>query len=386
MVPALGWISSVGAVVLYGPPWAITTVLAASVAVGVDRAARSTRRRDIGAAVVAATLVALTIVVEHISLAGTPAEPGPLPATLHVRLTGVDETLHTASETSLPIFYGDHVTFRVPVRNDANRASPAFYLVVGSGADQVLVAAGTTRWNTRVRASLGLAAPLGEHSELEEVRAASTIADPAGRQQMLPRINTAGGYRVAEPFRGSSTVLVLVPSIAAHREATVTVSAEIRTEGFAWPSSGERIAIEDRTTHTTDKNGRLLAATGDLLGLSIRIHDPGREAVSAFVRLAVSHGSHGVELALSDTADDEEDPVPIATARLDGASGIALVPGSTYLDPEREPGCPTRSVIRLPDGLAEGGVDLGSIGSMTPRATCQGPYLTQYLHALARVS
>jgi hypothetical protein len=155
----------------------------------------------------------------------------------------------------------------------------------------------------------------------------------------------------------------------------------------------------------TDKSAWLTTGSvkpGDRVTISILLDNQGSRESSGFVRVDFVPRKRGRYLRMRVLGSLWDDEMLIGTATINSSDGrpieIVPEPGSTVLRGYRpgdwvyEEGCAFKSgrsrpknVRRLEDGIAFGGVEIGSFGGFTPHGECAGIEFNEQIRFSARI-
>lgn len=139
--------------------------------------------------------------------------------------------------------------------------------------------------------------------------------------------------------------------------------------GYGQIEQGDIYRVKDITTNSAFADN-ISATCGDTVAFRVRIHNGGPETLTNIKVSATLNGtsstSHGSQVSLS--ADNNIDNMTVtanAGVNTAQATTAAYVSGSTQLlDYSITPG--GESVLKnLPDGILDGGINIGSIGPLT---------------------
>jgi hypothetical protein len=189
---------------------------------------------------------------------------------------------------------------------------------------------------------------------------------PNGGIEIQPGLGTAGEYDLG-----------IIP---AHGQITVFSEGE-----FAVPNSSGRYGepIEEGSVvllgHTPSRTlaTTLDASAGERLWVAALLHNGGFHSAQIHLAAALRREGGGQFYTISSTVTQlGSSPQTLGHAIVNAAGAkaihLSVVPHSTALFSENTVCSRIRLIQRLPDGIAEGGVDVGSIGGFRPRDPCSG--------------
>jgi hypothetical protein len=382
----LAWLMTVGAVALYGPRWAIALMVTAALAAGVVAKAK---RRLLVSAVAAPVVAVLSL---GVAVAEKPSARQTAKPTRQIVLEASSEasdlTTHAAWGHALSVASHDELLVRLRLRNPTSRRTPPVLLEArGLGLRNSLELAygGSLEPLRGLGTSIALHAPAGEEAQAIPDLTRLTALGPRRDAQANLLLNAAAARRLVAS--GDTASLVALSPLAPHQSLVASFPATVRTAGFAHIAFGTTVRLTNLTIRDARPSAIVAARPGDGLRIVSTLEDPGREPVGVFTRLVVRHNTGIVSLTLLGASSLTEAPYRIGEAIVRGVSpihGVRVVPGTTELVPSRQAGCSALPTKRLPDGLTEGGIDVGTIGSFVPKGACQRPLTLQYLVTEAR--
>jgi hypothetical protein len=400
----LAWLAGVVAFALVFPLWLTLAVGSISIGAGVIRAAESRIR---------AALIALPIVIVVVLAAFLIARPSTSqtsPSAVHQQHKwvsvgyGIQAALEAKNLTYRPrwgtvvgVEGWDRLQFRLLVRNTNTSRSPP--LVAREYVNQRDEPGGEPRFITF---SFGLGetgtfAPGPRVNLVAESNAVSRFwgtplhyGEPTERSLSGdPSFTTPAVEALSVPLPRSPPAEqgtgeeYEINSIAPRGQVEMGFTGSFLVPRSAQLSDGGGIEIENPDGPDNRYASTTSAIPGETLSASALLANTGFRGVDVRARVRFGSQDHGIVSRL--TLYVSEDDAPFFRLRVgtvnsgDGAPLLlAVQPGSTEVEDAKN-AC-TAKKEPLPDGISEGGVDVGNIGGWLPRDPCHGSEFARFLN------
>jgi len=388
-----GWLVGVVAFALVFPIWVTGGLLALAL---VSATIWGSHRR-LRAAVWAIVFVALTTttayLVSSLNLLNSDASSGkgsvaswrPIALGLDAKLEAKNRTYGHEWATTLDADGNDELQFRLTIRNTRPTPSPTMIVrIVASGPESHPRLVGLEFGNYQY-------GPFAPGPQVKVIPQSQGLNRFYGEELVLgnpsstaPELESLGGYTLEETEdENESGFEWMVPSIPAHRTLAIGFLGSYGTPDSAVLDAGPIVKMKNLTHGEGAYKTTVAAKSGDRLSVGIELHNSGFREMDFFGRVGISAHDHGrFDRIAMHVTEAFEHTRELGHGTVNSSTGqpiaLTVLPGTTELVGPRTK-CSKERRSPLPDGIDEGGVDLGAIGGFQPRDPCLGSELTRVL-------
>jgi hypothetical protein len=209
-------------------------------------------------------------------------------------------------------------------------------------------------------------------------------------------VQTASSY--SSNFRSSTGTVTgsepaVIGSMPAHSTVTITFSGHSQLNSISDPTpfefGGTTVAFGNAFGAKSLPTGD--ASPGEVLFFRVMLYPPAGVPVSPFVRVAITpHPTHQFVTVSASASVYGDKPQQLGSAVVNSATGepiaLSIIRGSTQLYGYPGVTCAhIKDLAPLPDGIAEGGIQMGSVGGFLPRDPCHAREWPRWVQFKARV-
>lgn len=388
-----GWLVGVVAFALVFPVWVTGGLMALALVSATIWGSHRRLRATVWAIVFVALTTATAYLVSSSNLLssnassdqGSVASWRPVALGLDAKLEAKNRTYGHEWATTLDADGNDELQFKLTIRNTRPTPSPKMIVrIVASGPESHprLVGLGFGSYQY---------GPFVPGPQVKVIPQSQGLDRFHGEELMLgnpfsaaPGLESLGGYTLEETEgENESGFEWMVPPIPAHRTLAISFLGSYWTPDSAVLDAGPIVKMKNLTRGESDYKTTVAAKSGDRLSVGIELHNSGFREMDVFGRVAISAHDHGrfgwIAMYVTEVFERSRE---LGHGTVNSSAGrpitLTVLPGTTELvGPKTR--CSKESRSPLPDGIDEGGVDLGAIGGFRPRDPCLGSELTRVL-------
>ncbi len=202
------------------------------------------------------------------------------------------------------------------------------------------------------------------------------------------RLRSLGGFMVKRGQEWATGYEWVIPSIPANRTLSIGFFGSFWTPETSQLSGGPVVRMKNLTEGQDEYATTVSVRPGDVIAIGGMLDNGGFRETRVLSRFALSPRHAGrffrIRLYASEVFGRNRE---LGYGTVNSAEGrpmaLRVVPGTTELvGPKTD--CSEETRAPLPDGIAQGGVDVGSIGGFRPRDPCHGTEFTRIVTFKAR--
>jgi hypothetical protein len=306
----------------------------------------------------------------------------PVALGLDARLEAKNNTYGNRWATKLEADGNDDLQFKLVIRNTGSIASPEMIAR--------LFASGPESHSRMVAMQFGSSeyGPFSPGPEVQVIPQSNGLYRFNGDELVLGApspeatpLESLGGW-VPRSEENDSGFEWRVPSIPAHGEITIGFLASYWTPESS-NLDGASLDVKNVTRGEADYSTAIAAAPGDELSVGAVLHNSGFRSLGVFGRVDFGIRDHGrfdlITIYATESLGRERE---LGQGLVNSSTGqpiaLQIRQGTTQLITPKTH-CSKEAHSPLPDGVAVGGIDLGSIGGFRPRDPCSGVEFTRML-------
>lgn len=198
-----------------------------------------------------------------------------------------------------------------------------------------------------------------------------------------PEVEVLSYPRPSPPEEENTGEEYPIPSLSAHSEMELSFNGSYNIPGSSQLSGGDVVEIKNPSGPDKRYVTTASAVPGDALFASGLLFNTGFRGANVRVRIHIGAEEHKTVSRIRLYASEDDGRYrELGSGTVNSGSGVPLrlsvQPGSTELVNVKNK-CQKVKKEPLPDGIAEGGVDVGTVGGWLPRDPCHGDEFNRFI-------